>query len=196
MFQLLYKYLILNKKAIVPGLGVFSIDRKPAKLDFANKVFLSPTSEINFKAQTSDDDRGMYTFISQLQKIDELEAAGRYNDFANKLKENLEENSSAELPGIGVLSKNAEGQLFFKATVQLNDYFPPANADRVLRENTEHPILVGDRNRTNKQMKELLVDEPEMRSHVKDPWWIFAIALGIIGIAAIVYYYLHNGNLQ
>lgn len=196
MFQLLYKYLILNKKAIVPGLGVFFIERKPAKLDFANKVFLAPASQINFKAQTSVDDNRMYTFISQVRKIDELEAAGHYNNFANKLKENLEKNSSVELPGIGVLSQNAEGQLFFKATVQLNDYFPPANADRVLKENTEHPILVGDSNRTNKQMKERLVDEPEMSSHAKDPWWIFAIALGIIGIAAIVYYYLHNGSLQ
>lgn len=196
MFQLLYKYLILNKKVSVPGVGVFFIQRQPAKLDFANKVFVAPALQIGFKPQPSLTDNRIYTFISREQKIDESEAASRYINFADKLKENLTEHKTAELPGIGVLWQNAEGGLFFKASSQINNYFPPAAAERVLRENTEHPVLVGESKRTNKQMKEMLIDEPEPSSQAKDHWWIFAIALGIIGIATIVYYYLHNGNLQ
>lgn len=196
MLKLLYKYLILNKKATVPGIGIFYIKRIPAKLDFANKVFASPALQINFKAQTSVADNSMYTFISREKKIDELEAINQYNHFANKLKENLKEYRSAELPGFGVLSQNEEGELFFKETLQLNNYFPPAGAERVLRENVKHDVLVEGVNRTNTQMREMPADKPEVFSQPKDHWWIFAIALGVIGIGAIVYYYLHNGSLR
>lgn len=196
MFKLLYKYLILNKRAGVPGLGVFFIERKPAKLDFTNKVFIGPASQINFKAQALVDDNRLYTFISREQKIDVTEAAVRYSNFANNLRQNLAEKNSVELPGLGVLSQNAGGELFFKETFRLNDYFPPVTAERVIRENTEHHIMVGDSTRTNTQMKEVLADEVQEESHAKDYWWLFAIALGIIGIATIVYYYLHNGRLH
>lgn len=195
MFQLFCKYLILHKKASVPGLGVFFIERTPAKLDFANKIFLAPEVQINFKAQAAADDHRLYTFISREQKIDATEAAVRYNAFVNKLRKNLAENSSLELPGIGVLSQNAEGKIFFKATV-LRDYLPPASAERVIRENSEHHVLVGDNTRTKTQMKEVLADNLQEPSYAKDYWWMFAIALGIIGIATIVYYYLNNGRLH
>lgn len=196
MFQLLYKYLILHKSACVPGIGIFFIERKPAKLDFTNKVFIGPDLQISFKAQALVDDKRLYTFISREQKIDVTEAAVRYNNFVNRLRTNLAEKRSVELPGLGVLSENEEGRIFFKATTLLNDYFPPVTAERVIRENTEHHILVGDNSRTNKQMKEVLEDDVQEPSHAKDYWWIFATALGIIGIAMIVYYYLHNGSLR
>ena len=196
MFQLFYRYLILNKRASVPGVGVFYIERQPAKLDFANKVFVSPSFQIGFKPEPSLNDNRMYTFISLEQKIAEAEAVNGYYKFANSLKEKLFEQGTAELPGMGVLSQNAEGALYFKAASQINHYFPPVSAERVVRENTEHHILVGEKSRTNIEMQEMLVEDVQERSHAKDYWWIFAIALGIIGIAAIVYYYVNNGSLR
>jgi hypothetical protein len=196
MFQLFYKYLILYRRADVPGLGVFFIERTPAKLDVANKVFIAPISQINFRAQTPVADNRMYTFISRQEKIDESEAVIRFNNFANTIRKKLDEHKSIELPGLGVLLQNDEGNLYFKAISELNDYFPPAVADRVLRENTEQTTLVGANDGTNGQLKEMFVEEPKEPSHVKDYWWKFAIALGIIGIAGILYYYFSNGNLQ
>lgn len=196
MFQLFYKYLILYRRADIPGLGVFFIERTPAKLDSANKVFIAPISQINFRAQTPVADNRMYTFISRQEKIDESEAVIRFNNFANTIRKKLDEHKSIALPGLGVLLQNDEGNLYFKATSDLNDYFPPAVADRVLRENTIHTTVVGAHDGTNKQMKEMFVEEPKEPSHAKDYWWKFAIALGIIGIAGILYYYFSNGNLQ
>ena len=196
MFQLLYKYLVLHKKASVPGLGVIYIETKPARLDFVNKLFVGPASHINFKADTFADDKRFYTFISHEQRVEVTEAAVRYSDFVNALRKKLAEESSVELPGIGVLSQRAEGDLFFKETVRIEEYFPPVTAERVIRDNAEHHILVGENTKTNTEMKEVLVDEVQEESHARDYWWLFAIALGIIGIATIVYYYLHNGRLH
>lgn len=197
MFEIFYKYLILNKKVNVPGIGVFAIERKPAKLDFANKIFNPPAFKVNFKPQPSLNDNRIYSFIANEQRIDEPEAVSRYYNFSHNLKEDLSKHKSVNLLGMGVLSQNEEGQVFFNATTQLQDYFPAVASERVLRENTEHHILVGDVNRTNTQMKEMLVaDEPSYPSQTRDYWWLFAIALGIIGVATIVYYYLHNGSLH
>lgn len=192
MFQLFYKYLILNKKASVPGLGVFFIERKPARLDFANKVFLSPALQIVFEPKPSLTDNRMYSFISLEQKIEETEAVSRYYEFANNIKEKLNQNRNVTLPGIGILSQSADGELSFQATT-FNQYFPDAVAERVLRKNTEHAVLVGEINRTNTEMKEMLVQDV---SPAKDNWWVFAIVLGVVGIASLLYYYLHNGSLR
>ena len=196
MFKLFYKYLFLNKKASVPGVGVFSIERKPAKLDFSNKVFVAPSLEIKFKPDAPGADYSMDAFISREQKVDQTEAANRLNNFGNAIQEDLRQHERAELPGVGVLLQNAEGSMYFKPTLRVNDYFPPVPAERVLRENSEHHILVGDSTRTNTHMKQVFADDLPEPSHAKDYWWIFAIALGIIGIATIVFYYLNNGNLQ
>ena len=196
MFQLFYKYLILYRRADVPGLGVFFIERTPAKLDVANNVFIAPNQQINFRAQTPVADKRMYAFISCQKKIDESEAVIRYNDFADAIKKALKEHKRIELPGLGVLVQNDEGNLYFKTTSELKDYFPPAPADRVLRENTEQTVVVGANDGTNRQMKKMFVEEPKEPSHAKDYWWKFAIALGIIGIAGILFYYSSNGNLQ
>lgn len=196
MFQLLYKYLVLSKKVIIPGIGVFYIERKPAKLDFANKVFVSPNLQINYAPEAILTDNRMYAFLAREQKIDEPEAVSRYHKFANNLKEDLSKHSTVELPGLGVLKQNAEGELSFAAIPVLKDYFPAAVAERILREHVEHNVLVGDIHRTNTEMKEMLTDDQLTASPAKDYWWIFAIGLGIIGIATIVYYYLHNGTLR
>lgn len=195
MFSLFYKYLILHKKAGIPGIGTFFIERKSAKLDFANKVFVSPELQVGFNPQTFDD-KHLYTFISNEQKIDEAEAVTDYNTFANKLKENFHKHKSIELPGIGLLSQNAEGELFFTAIAVIKEYFPDAAAERISREHTQHKVLVGDVSRTNTEMKEMLVENLPQPIHSKDNWWIFAIALGIIGVATLVYYYTHHGKLH
>lgn len=196
MFQSLYKYLVLYKKVTVPGLGVFYLERIAAKLDFVNKIFVAPTAKIGFKHDVSANDTYIYTFLSHEQTINLSEATNLYNDFAHNLKESLTKHQTIELPGIGVLSQSREGELNFKETAQINCYFPPASAERVLRENTEHHILVGSRKRTNKEMKKMLFKELEASSQDNDYWWIFAIALGLIGIATIVYYYLNNGTIH
>lgn len=196
MFQLFCKYLIQNGKANIPGLGIFFIERTPARLDFINKIFIAPVSQINFKAQVSDADNRIYTFISRQQKIEESEAVVRYNDFADTIKKNLKEHKRSELVGLGVLLQNDEGNLYFKATSEPNDYFPPASANTVLRENAEHAIAVGNINRPNRQGKKMFVEEPKKAVPAKDYWWKFAIALGIIGIAGILFYYFSNGSLK
>lgn len=196
MLRLFYKYLILNKKAAVRGIGTFYFERKPAKLDFANKVLHAPDLQVSFNPADSNTDNELIAFISKQQNISEEKAAEFYNAFTEKLQENLDKHKRAELPQIGLLLQNTEGELYFKATEVIQDYFPGVAAQRILREHVEHHSAAGNSRRTSEQTIKKPVEEVHESAHSNDNWWIFAIALGIIGVATIVYYYTHNGNLH
>ncbi len=42
MYGELYQYLVLHKQLNIPGIGTFLVERKPADIDFVNKVVNPP----------------------------------------------------------------------------------------------------------------------------------------------------------
>ncbi len=196
MVHLLYKYLIIYKQAPLPGVGIFNIVRKPAKHDVANKVIEPPVLNIDFKPQTATDTKGFSAFMAREYAVDEATTVRRFDQFSQHLNHDLHAQKPVELPGIGSLRKTANGEIIFEPANVLADYFPVAIAEPVLREKTSYEIRVGETHRTSSQMREALTDEPETVHVRKDYWWIYAIILTVIGIAAIVYYYQQNGSLR
>lgn len=196
MVHLLYKYLIIHKQLALPGVGSFYIVREPAKHDVANRVISPPVLNIDFNPQASDDNKTFSAFLSKEKGIDEATAINHFDDFARRLKQDIHSQKPVELPGIGSLRKTVNGDLTFEPANVLADYFPPAIAEPVLREKASYKIRVGETQRTSSQMRDALNDEPETVYDSKDYWWIYAIILTIIGIAAIVYYYQQNGSLR
>lgn len=195
MFGLFYQFLISNKKAGIPGIGIFFIGRKPAKLDFANKVFVGPDFQINFRSEPAGNDSNFYKYVSAMQKIDETEAIRNIDEFAGLLKKNIYINKSIELPAMGRLFQNEVGEFQFESKARIQNYFPDIAAERVVRQNAEHTILVGDTSRTNTGIQESLVKETAV-SPPQEKWWIAALVLGIIGVAFLIYHYFTNGSLD
>jgi hypothetical protein len=196
MVHLLYKHLVINKQAALPGVGLFSIVRKPATLDVANKVILPPVLDIHFDPQKSVGDRSFSAFLVKENGMDEATAIKHLEEFAQRVRNDMHSREPVELPGIGILRKNANEEIDFEPANVLADYFPLALAEPVVREKAHYGILVGETERTSSQMREALQDEPETVPVGKDYWWIYAIILAIIGIAAILYYYQQNGSLR
>ncbi len=196
MTNLLYKYLTIYKQVSLPGVGVFKIARQPAKHDIANKVIEPPALNIDFTAHPATGTNDFFEFLSKEKSIEEAAAINHFNDFAQHLNHEGNSGKSFELPGIGTLRKNANGEVSFEPAHVLAGYFPPAVAEPVVREKASYEILVGEAQRTSSQMREALHGEPETEHVSKDYWWIYAILLAVIGIAAIVYYYQRNGSLR
>ena len=80
---------------------------------------------------------------------------------------------------------DASGKINFKPEELPAAFTQTVFAERVIHPDAEHHILVGDKETTNTVMTELLAP----KSEIKDRWWIWAIVLGLIGIAAIVFYF-------
>ena len=193
MVHLLYKYLIIHKQVAIPGVGLFYIDRKPARHDIANKVFQSPELNIDFKAGTTITDKEFYQFVSKEKGIDEVEAVKHLHDFAHRLKQEVSANKRVELPGMGVLIKNGMGQVSFEAHNALTSYFPPIVEERILVDRPAPDITNAPLTAVSQQ--EESDTEPPPSNQRKDYWWVYAIVLGVIGIAIIMYYYYENGTL-
>jgi nucleoid DNA-binding protein len=196
MVQLLYKYLIINKQVALPGVGVFYIQRQPAKHDYTNKVFVSPALQINFNASTALPDKKFYEFMSKEKGMDEAEAVKSLYAFANRITQEVKADKTVELPGFGMLRRNGSGQLTFQREDILTTYFPPTGVDGVLREKAEVKTYEKDAAKTAAKKAEPLEEAKEDEVSQKSYWWVYAIILALIGIGAIVYYYYVNGSLK
>jgi hypothetical protein len=193
MFPLLYKYLMLHDQVCIPGIGRFYKSRQASVLDFANKVFQPPVYTIAFAEEAVAADKRFYAFAGKEQGIDEVEAIRHFHDFAYRLKQHINDTRQIELPGIGHLER-VDGKLSFTANNIVEKYYPSVKAERIVRQDAEHTIMVGDSELTNTQMQVMLDAEDEKKK--KGIWWIIAIVLALIAVAAIVYYYMNNGNVR
>jgi nucleoid DNA-binding protein len=184
MQQYIHKYFALNKNVVLPGIGSFSAETQNAKLDFINKVLHSPLPVIRYTEYYKTDER-FYAFLSKETGLAESDIVNNFHLFTNELKEQLETKNFIELKGIGTLSKNASGYSFTPNN-SVHNFFPEVTAERVIRQNAEHAVKVGEYHRTSTQMHK----ELQRRIVKKDNWVLTAIILGSIGVAAIVLYYL------
>jgi nucleoid DNA-binding protein len=191
MVQFLYKYLIINKQVTLPGIGVFHIQRQPAKHDYVNKVFVSPALHIGFNPSTELPDKRFYEFMSKEIGLDEAKAAENLFAFTNKLGEQVKANKIVELPGMGMLKRNASGQLSFEPTNVLASYFPPTAASNILEEKPQ-TAMREKASRETVSLDQLAEEEVPRKSY----WWVYAIILALIGIGAIGYYYYVNGSFK
>lgn len=183
MYKYLYQYFAANHKASLPGIGSFNAETTSAELDFVNKSLGAPVQYISFHPEAAIADKRFIAFLSMQTGKNEQESATLVNHFSARLLQKLKEGSEEKLPGIGAL-KLEKNSFIFTPGNSVQQFFPAVNAERALRQDASHTIKVGEDERTSAQMHELLNAVAE-----KERWWITAVVLAAIGIAAIVYYH-------
>lgn len=193
MLQLLYKYLVVNQQASLPGLGAFKIERQSAKFNFEDKTFAAPASRVAFSPGVNQFDSHFYSFVASEQSIEETEAIIRVNQFVNSIKNELTVARRIQLPGFGSLSKAPSGELIFDP-ISIDSYFPTVSAEIKLTREPDQTIVPGNVNQFT-ETSEVLSEEGSTERKT-DYWWVFAIIIALLAIAAIAYYYYENGSFQ
>ena len=168
MDKFLYKYLVLHKNLKVPQLGSFGVKIEPAHFDNGNSVLCPPVPIIYFSENVSQiADKSFFPFLATELGVDEISAKGEFSKFSTNLITNFKNTNSAVLEGIGELFSNEEGNIVFK----------PAHNPTVFL-----PVL---------EMGEAFQGLHSIKKNKSsDLWWFYAIILTVIGIGALVYYYL------
>ena len=189
MFNILYKYLILNKQVNIPGIGHFQVEQLPTRLDSAARLIHSPLPTIKFSDAASTADKRFFQFVSRELNIQEWETIRRFHDFSFKLKSDVNTFKSIELPGMGLLMKNHLGELSFEPANVLSDYFPDVSTANNLHPHPAMNPIEGESVTTGFTVEENPAEAAVLK---KDRWWIAAIVMGVLGIAAIAYYYYIN----
>jgi len=186
MYGYLYKYLALHKKLSLPGIGSFTTDEVPARIDFVNKRLYPFMPVIRFIQGTPMADKYFYPFIAQGLQVDELEAIQKFNEFGFHLKEQFSINGFVDFPGIGRLTKQFSNTYSFKPLVTVQPFYPDLHAERVIRKNAGHTIRIGeDEVHSLDTAEETVAENSEEKN-----WKVHALVLALIAAMVIAYYYL------
>ncbi|HEY2726916.1 MAG TPA: hypothetical protein VGI61_07070 [Parafilimonas sp.] len=185
MYNAIKKFLALYHHLSLPGIGNFTVETQPAKIDFANHTISSSKNKIVFSNDIFSAEKKFYKFLSHELNIDEVHAIRSFTNFTSRLQDDLNEKNNLYFKGIGTLTKQTSHVITFQPD-EIPAYFPEFTAERVIRKNATHTVKVGEDERTSEEMYSALYQPKKIK---KERWWIAASILAIIGIAAIVFYY-------
>ena len=188
MYRELYQYLVQHKELPLPGIGTFIIERRPAAFDFPNKLILQPAYSVRLRTDSYIPGPPFFGWLAANLGVSTREAIFRYNDFTFDLRKNISEGGSVDWKGIGHLSKALSGEVKFVAA-HVFDRESPVKAERIIRENAEHMVRVGEDQRSSTEMTAYLNQQNEK----KIIWWGISLAIAILALMFIGWYLSEHG---
>jgi hypothetical protein len=192
MIKLIRTYLLQNQSVSIPGLGTIYIERMPAHSDFVNRQILPPSYHYRFDKYFDTPTKEFFTFLSARKNIQDFDAIKMFNEWALDLRSSISTaEQSAELEGIGYLKRDAGGAIVFEPSVKPQVYSPTVPAERIIRTNAKHMMLVGDKEITNVEMSDYLHEETRSK---KPSWWVYALIIAAVCVIAIAIFYYINGS--
>ena len=177
-------YLFQNKTCPLPGLGTLSVLNSVAEADFTNKLIAAPKSFIQFN-NTETDTAGLLNYLVSTTGGDKYEVTEALDHFCDNLKNKIADQSDMQIESIGTFFVDGSGNINFTPQELPTAFVQPVFAERVIHPDTEHQILVGDKETTNTVMTGYFNETPV----VKDRWWIWAIVLSVTGLIALIIYF-------
>jgi nucleoid DNA-binding protein len=190
MMDVLKSYLVQHKSINIPGLGTIYLERIPARTDIVNKQLLPPQYIYRFDKYFDAPDADFFNYLATHQKMEDYEAIKWYNEFAYNLRTQIRTDEKAAWEGIGVFKKDSSGEIIFEDNNQQPAGLLPVAANRIVRSDASHHILVGDRETTTVQMSELLNDHTHVE---KESWWLYALILAAIGLCIAFFHFYRYG---
>jgi hypothetical protein len=192
MYEVLNKYLFQHKSISIPGLGSLVAETIPAVSDFANKQLLPVQIKFRFDKYFDVPDKSFFAYLSQKKNIADFEAIKWYNEFAAELRNKIRAEEQAVWQGVGVFKKDFGGEVVFEPYASPFEFYPAVKAERIIHADAKHSILVGDKEKTNYEMTELLSDKIYVE---KESWWIYALILAAIGLS-ILFFHLYRNSMR
>jgi hypothetical protein len=190
MYILLNNYLFLHKSIPVPGLGTICLESQAATIDTSTRTIQPPVYRFRFDKFFDSPDKDLFAYLSAQQKISDYEALRQYNDFAYSLRDRLNYFREAPWEGLGILKKDDSGEIHFETSILNPSFLQPVPAEKVVRTNAKHMLLVGDRERSNREMSDWFAEEPV---HGNRLWWLVALVGGIAAALIIMFHFSSSG---
>ena len=190
MIEILNSYLILHKSISIPGLGTIYVERIPANTDFVNRQILPPSFQYRFDKYFDAPDKEFFTYLAAEKKVADFEAIKLYNEWAYDFRNRLKGDEPVLWEGVGRLHQDASGEIHFYPQKLARTALPAVAAERVVRSNASHAMLVGDRETTTQEMTEMLTDDSGSR---RSRWWIYALVIAAVAAAILIYKFSRNG---
>ena len=189
MYKELYRYLILHRELKIPTIGTFILKINSATFDFPGKTMMPPSYAFQFIPGNETPSIRIFKWLANTENITERDAVIRFNDFAFELKNQLADGIRIIWHGVGELYAGIGGAIKFKPEVKEIVVGNPVPADKVIHENAKHAVLVGEKEKTSDEMKEIL-STPEEKKPI---WWAYAFITGMAAVIFTGWYFSSHG---
>ena len=190
---ILYKYLILNGSMSIPDFGSFEVYTHHALNDFPSKKLLPPKQSIRFKKEINQNFLPLINYIQSRINTTEDHIVKLLRDFSAQLKKKIFTEEKVDWDGIGSITSLPNGEINIQSKLDQVDFYREKEYKQVIRENNEHPVLVGDEEKTNTEMIAFF-DEPKKKS--KFLGWKFMALYVLILSMAFLFMRLSLGNFS
>lgn len=182
MVELIARYLSFQKKVSIKDVGTFSVEELPARLDFPNKLLHAPEHILHFNPKWSNDEL-FEQWAQQQLGLSQQEIKAQLQNLSADFQRTLSDKNEITWEGIGRFSKNDQQLILFSNGFSAVKR-PPVAAEKVIRKNAQHAIRVGEQEKTNVEMEELL----QMQSNkTLSLWKLFAFTLFLLAFLAILF---------
>jgi len=185
MQDLITSFIIQSKECKLPQIGKFNVVVTPSESDIANKQITAPTFKIIFSPREEKISDGLIKYVAARKKIGIAEAVTEIQNWCGSIKAKLKNGEEILLAPLGSLKKGATGNLFVQ-TESSALFFEPVAAERVIRKNSEHAMLVGDKETTSSAMNQFY---NEVIASKNQTWKIVAFILLVIALVLLFFYF-------
>lgn len=186
--DILNNYLYQHKSISIPGLGTLHMDRMPARTDFVNRQILAPFYTFRFDQYFDAPDKDFFGYLASRKQIPDFEAMKWFNEFSLDLRTRIRNREEVNWLGLGSFFAGENGEIYFKSDPHTGPQIKPVGAERIIRNNAEHHLLVGDVERTTTEMPELLTET----FVEKESWWTYAVIIAAIALSICCYQLFRN----
>jgi nucleoid DNA-binding protein len=183
MVELVARYLSFRKQVSLQGIGTFSVEQLPARLDFPNRLLHAPQALLHFSPAAKQDEE-FEQWASEQLHINHATMNEQQQILLTDFQHKLNSHQTVEWKGIGLFSRDENKLLHFTSAFE-SVVGEPVKAEKIIRKNAEHVVRVGEEEKTSTEMEELLFGKQKKKINSV---WLIALALLLIGIAASWYY--------
>lgn len=186
MHELVTSFLIQSKHCKLKEIGNFTLLYSPAKSDIANKKIQSPQLEIVFSPKEEKISEELVKYVALRKNIPLADAQLQLKQWCVETNAKLKNGEEVFFKPLGFLKKSPSGINFFQ-NKNIGRLFEPVTALRVIRKNSEHQMLVGDKEVTSTAMSSFYQSEEVVKQ--RKVWKIVAIILLVVGIVFLFFYF-------
>jgi hypothetical protein len=174
----------------LPGIGTIALQMRSSVSDMAERHFSPPLYFFALKKTDEIPQEKLFSWLASHFKIADSEAVIWFNDFIFDLTRQLKEGKEIHWHKIGILQKEFTGEIKFTSVREKLEWLENVPAKKIIRENAEHRMLVGEVEKTSAEMSKLLQTAVTFK---KEHWWVWPLAVIIAVIIFLGLYFSEYG---
>jgi hypothetical protein len=190
MYEHLYRFLIKYKKLDLPGIGTVALHLRSSRSEITDRHFSPPG--YFFTLERGDEiPRGkLFSWLASHLSITDSEAVMRFNEFTFDLTRKLKEGKEIHWDKVGSFQKEVSGEIKFTSVEQELSWLENVPAQKIIRENVEHRMLVGEVEKTSTEMNKILNSVADEKKY---QWWVWPAAVVVAIFIFLGWYFSEHG---